>query len=118
MQLVAIYLCIYEKWSPWDSVTMLRDIQIFKALLQIKKLLKPIDFDPVKHVSVSHPSTLVLVELILIDQGIIKGELKKFLKNRWLTSYAIIMDQRTFVSTINFFSEKNMSFICSIVTLF
>lgn len=47
---------------------MLRDIQKFKPLLQIKKLFKPIDFDPVKHVLVSHPSTLVLVELILIDQ--------------------------------------------------
>ena len=118
MQVVAIYLCIYKKWSPWDCVIMLRDIQKFKPLLQIKKLFKPIDFDPVKHVLVSHPSTLVLVELILIDQWIIKEEHKKFLKNRWLTSYAITMDQITFVSTINFFSEKNVSFIYSIVTLF
>ena len=51
-----IYLCIHGKCSPWDYVTKLRDNQIFKALLRIKKSFRSIGFDLAKHLLVSPPS--------------------------------------------------------------
>ena len=53
-------------------LTNLRDNQTFKVLLRIKKFFKSIDFDTTKHLLASPPSHLALVELILIDQGIMK----------------------------------------------
>ena len=47
----------------------------------------------------------------------IQGERKKFLKNCKLTSYAIIFDQRTSFLSENLFSEENVSFSYSIITL-
>ena len=61
-----------RKRSLRDCVIKLRDNRIFKALLSIKKSFKSIYFHLAKRASVSHPPTLALVELILINQGVIK----------------------------------------------
>ena len=48
------HLFMYSrKRSPRDGVIKLRDNQIFKALLWIKKSSKSIDFDLAKHALVS-----------------------------------------------------------------
>ena len=47
-----------------------------------------------------------------------KGERKKFKKNCQLNSYAIAFGQRLPFLSKNLFSEKNVSFIYFIITLF
>ena len=64
-----------RKWFPRDCVIKLRDYRIFKALLWIKKSFMFIDFDLAKHALVSppiHPLTLALIDLILINHGVMK----------------------------------------------
>ena len=70
LMLIVIYLCIHENGSRGTVVIKLHDNRIFKALLWIKKSFKSIDSYLGKHALVL--STLALVELILIDQGVIK----------------------------------------------
>ena len=48
-----LFMCSW-KWCPRDCVIKLRDNQIFKTLLWIKKSFKSIDFDLAKHALVSN----------------------------------------------------------------
>ena len=49
---------------PWDCINKLRDNRMFKALLQIKKSFKFIDFVLAKHVFITptHPLILALLD--------------------------------------------------------
>ena len=69
-----LFMCSVKR-SMQDCVIKLRDNRLFKALLRIKKSFKSIDFDLAKHALVSlltHPLIVALVDLILINQGIMK----------------------------------------------
>ena len=51
-----VSVCIHGKWSSWDFLIKLREIQIFKTFLRVTDSFKSINFALAKHILVFRPS--------------------------------------------------------------